>query len=72
MKKPSLEMLRLTSGEVLQRSEMKKITGGYGNCSVCYFYDSSGNVTETLNSAGSCQAGGVCFNTSSFITWSCH
>jgi hypothetical protein len=29
MKKLSLEMLRLTSGEVLQRSEMKKITGGY-------------------------------------------
>jgi len=32
MKKPSLEMLRLTAGEVLQRSEMKKISGGYGGC----------------------------------------
>ncbi len=31
MKKLSLEMLRLTSDEVLQRSQMKKITGGYGN-----------------------------------------
>lgn len=30
MKKLSLEMLRLTSEEVLQRSQMKKITGGYG------------------------------------------
>ncbi len=38
MKKLSLEMLRLTSDEVLQRSQMKKITGGYGGsgspCSV--------------------------------------
>lgn len=32
MKKLSLEMLRLTSDEVLHRSQMKKITGGYGNC----------------------------------------
>ena len=30
MKKLSLEMLRLTSEEVLERSQMKKITGGYG------------------------------------------
>ena len=30
MKKLSLEMLKLTSNEVLQRSQMKKITGGYG------------------------------------------
>jgi len=29
MKKLSLEMLRLTSDEVLDRSQMKKITGGY-------------------------------------------
>jgi len=32
MKKLSLEMLRLTSGEVLQRSEMKKISGGGRSC----------------------------------------
>lgn len=31
MKKLSLEMLRLTSDEVLHRSQMKKITGGYGS-----------------------------------------
>ncbi len=31
MKKLSLEMLRLTSEEVLGRSQMKKITGGYGS-----------------------------------------
>lgn len=30
MKKLSIEMLRLTSEEVLERSQMKKITGGYG------------------------------------------
>ncbi len=30
MKKLSLEMLRLTSEEVLGRSHMKKIAGGYG------------------------------------------
>jgi len=32
MKKLSIEMLRLTSDEVLQRSQMKKITGGYTGC----------------------------------------
>jgi hypothetical protein len=30
MKKISLEMLRLSSDDVLERSQMKKITGGYG------------------------------------------
>jgi hypothetical protein len=30
MKKLSLEMLRLTSADVLERSQMKMITGGYG------------------------------------------
>ena len=35
MKKLSLEMLRLTSDEVLQRSQMKKITGGYGGDNCC-------------------------------------
>ncbi len=30
MKKLSLEMLRLSTDEVLERSQMKKITGGYG------------------------------------------
>jgi natural product precursor len=34
MKKLSLEMLRLTSADVLERSQMKKITGGYGG--PCY------------------------------------
>jgi natural product precursor len=29
MKKLNLEMLRLTSADVLERSQMKKITGGY-------------------------------------------
>lgn len=35
MKKLSLEMLRLTSDEVLGRSQMKKITGGYQGAWVC-------------------------------------
>ncbi len=30
MKKLSLEMLRLSTNEILERSQMKKITGGYG------------------------------------------
>lgn len=72
MKKLSLEMLRLTSDEVLQRSQMKKITGGYGNCTVCYRYNSSGQINGTYTTAGSCQAGGVCYNDPSCFTWSCH
>jgi len=35
MKKLSLEMLRLNTNEVLERSQMKKITGGIGSCSNC-------------------------------------
>jgi hypothetical protein len=34
MKKLSLEMLRLSTEEVLERSQMKKITGGYGGTHV--------------------------------------
>ncbi|MCL6258541.1 hypothetical protein M3O96_05545 [Aquiflexum sp. TKW24L] len=48
MKKLSLEMLRLTSDEVLQRSQMKKITGGYG-WSVYYCKCISGNDTFNPN-----------------------
>jgi hypothetical protein len=33
MKKLNLEMLRLTSADVLERSQMKKITGGYSSAS---------------------------------------
>jgi len=36
MKKLSLEMLRLTSDEVLGRSQMKKVTGGYGSGDCSY------------------------------------
>jgi hypothetical protein len=62
MKKLSLEMLRLTSDEVIERSQMKKITGGYGGgvgCSMwscntgfgcyqsnCYCYVESGVGTK--------------------------
>jgi natural product precursor len=41
MKKLSLEMLRLTSADVLERSQMKKITGGYGS-GTCGYRDSTG------------------------------
>ncbi|MFC0261890.1 hypothetical protein [Fontibacter flavus] len=46
MKKLNLEMLRLTSDEVLERSQMKKITGGYGSSGGC--------------SWNACPAGTVC------------
>lgn len=76
MKKLSLELLRLTSDEVLERSQMKKITGGYGgNCTICYLYDNSNprNVIQTLTSAGHCDAGTICFNLKPLChTWSCH
>lgn len=43
MKKLSLEMLRLSTNEILERSQMKKITGGYGdNCCVHLRSTSSG------------------------------
>ncbi|GMQ31345.1 hypothetical protein Aconfl_39890 [Algoriphagus confluentis] len=35
MKKLSLEMLRLSTNEILERSQMKKITGGYGSGGPC-------------------------------------
>ncbi|SDD80220.1 hypothetical protein SAMN04488104_10649 [Algoriphagus faecimaris] len=35
MKKLSLEMLRLSTNEILERSQMKKITGGYGSSGPC-------------------------------------
>jgi hypothetical protein len=44
MKKLSLEMLRLTSDEVLERSQMKKITGGYGGCVVWCYNSSTGST----------------------------
>ena len=37
-------MLRLTSADVLERSQMKKITGGYGSGSCGYSYSSGGST----------------------------
>ncbi len=60
MKKLSLEMLRLTSDEVLKRSQMKKITGGYTYTCHCggynnptsgLFYVWAGDNTSALNTA---------------------
>ncbi|TDK51102.1 hypothetical protein E1898_00200 [Algoriphagus formosus] len=36
MKKLSLEMLRLSTEDVLERSQMKKITGGDGGSGTCW------------------------------------
>ncbi|WP_332912067.1 hypothetical protein [Algoriphagus boritolerans] len=43
MKKLSLEMLRLSTNEILERSQMKKITGGYGSSGTCGFITASGS-----------------------------
>ncbi len=72
MKKLSLEMLRLSTNEVLERSQMKKITGGYGSCTVCYRYDSNLNQNGTYTTSGSCNAGTTCYNDPDCFTWSCH
>jgi hypothetical protein len=42
MKKLSLEMLRLSTNKILERSQMKKITGGYGG--TCGYKSPSGQV----------------------------
>jgi len=49
MKKLSLEMFRLTSADVLERSEMKKMTGGYGSGSCVYAYRSGGSWYGSCN-----------------------
>ncbi len=71
MKKLSLEMLRLTSDEVLEKSQMKKITGGYGSVWYCYCTHSSGNYghyaalypsgeAALWDMANRCQGNGAC------------
>ena len=59
MKKLSLEMLRLTSDEVLHRSQMKKITGGYGStCSIqCSNWTQSMQVDNCHSSAATLYCG---------------
>ncbi|MDO9553459.1 hypothetical protein [Rhodonellum sp.] len=49
MKKFNLEMLRPTSDEVLERSQMKKITGGYGGS--CGYRHPSGQVWCGMSSS---------------------
>ncbi len=53
MKKFNLEMLRLTSDEILGRSQMKKITGG--RTFTCY----CGNVTQPTSGGFYVWAGNV-------------
>ncbi|SFO16765.1 hypothetical protein SAMN04488519_104137 [Algoriphagus ornithinivorans] len=71
MKKLSLEMLRLSTNEVLERSQMKKITGGYGNCTymACHCTDGGAGSwtgyycsgTEVTNATRRyCASSGVC------------
>jgi len=66
-------MLRLTSEEVLQRIQMKKISGGYGGVSVhCTCHGNVGNWWGTYSSWGAIQSAisaycgignGTCFRT---------
>jgi natural product precursor len=54
MKKLNLEMLRLTSADVLERSQMKKITGGYGARTFsCHCIGSVGAWSGTYSGWGS-------------------
>lgn len=75
MKKLNLEKLKLEEEDVLQRSQMGTIYGGSGgsSCSVCYLYDTEGNVIDTLNPApGECDAGPLCLSLRPLChTWSC-
>jgi hypothetical protein len=67
MKKFNLEMLRLTSDEVLARSQMKKITGGYGGSLRCSNWGSGNSMSVSHCSQFVinfyCQSGGTCFPT---------
>lgn len=60
MKKLSLEMLRLTSDEVLERSQMKKITGGYGGAGEqykCCTMNAGCSPCKACSSSCTCQLG---------------
>jgi hypothetical protein len=61
MKKIRLEMLRLSSDEVLERSQMKKITGGYGS-GTCGYRDPGGytvcNISKSQATSYVSQYGG--------------
>jgi hypothetical protein len=73
MRKLNLEKLKLAAEDVLQRNQMGTIYGGSGgSCSVCYLYsDPNKTILETLSSAGSCEAGTICYNTPGCFTWEC-
>jgi hypothetical protein len=75
MKKLSLEKLKMAAEDVLQRSQLAGVYGGSGGgsgCSVCYLYNSSMQLIQTLSSAGHCNAGPICFNLRPWChTWSC-
>ena len=63
MKKLSLEMLRLSSDEVLQRSQMKKITGGYGCARVyCHCTDGGAGAWEGTYCSGQAVSGAIARN----------
>ncbi|MEX2565266.1 MAG: hypothetical protein WD431_04940, partial [Cyclobacteriaceae bacterium] len=67
-----LEKLKLAAEDVLQRNQMGTIYGGSG-CSVCYLYDTGGNVIDTLYPApGVCDVGSICLSLRPLChTWSC-
>lgn len=55
MKKLSLEMLRLSTNEILERSQMKKITGGYGGGESSYKCCVGGNCSHCVPCKTDCQ-----------------
>ncbi|MHA7131779.1 hypothetical protein [Algoriphagus namhaensis] len=64
MKKLSLEMLRLSTNEILERSQMKKITGGYGSSGTCGFITADGSsfcgVSKSVAISNAGQGGNWC------------
>jgi len=76
MKKLSLEMLRLSTEEVLGRSQMKKITGGYGGgiligLGTCGWRDRTGYPVCNISS-GSAQMLNMLYPGGNWCCESCH
>lgn len=67
MKKLSLEMLRLSTNEILERSQMKKITGGGGCGAYLPSGSSPGNHTfESQNASLESSDSGMVFRNLSY------
>jgi natural product precursor len=69
MSKFNLNKLKLSANEVLERSQMKKITGGYGTYR-CVCSGSVGSWTGTYASSGDAYAAGTIHCASAVATCS--